>query len=242
MSTTALSQTQEIIERSLFERIRIECVDKGYTPNIAATTGDPPVLVYPNSVVGKTAFDAALASIASGSKGFAIDIFNNANNKNLGTKKIPRIVLNSDSFLQGQLGGDSTRVFRSVGETFSAYRTPPQTVNYYFNVRIVSNDVKQERILTSIMSLALPKRGYVPIYNAPSFNFFCRNINSFDLSDEGSDIIEKQFSFEVQDAWDMEDELLEENIAKLIRIELHPNVQAYRDRVFGYNSDIMVVE
>lgn len=241
MSTTPLSNSQEIIERSIFERIRLEIVDKGYYPNIAATSGLPAVPVYPNTPAGKVLLDNDVASIVT-SKGFAIELFNNVNSKALGTKKIPRIVINSDSFLEGALGGDSTKIFRTVGQGFSAYQQPPQTSNFYFNIRLVSNNVSQERILTSLLSLALPKRAYIPLYNAPTYNFFCRNLNSMDISNETEGYIEKYLAYEVQDVWDMEDALIAENITAISQITLHPNVQSYRDGTFGYGSDDLVID
>lgn len=241
MSATALSNTQELVERTIYERIRTELVDKGYLPDITLTTGQPAVLVYPNTTAGKLAFEVAIKAIADSNKKFAIELFNNINSKHEGSKKAPRIVISSDSFLGGELGGDSTRIFRTVGQTFSAYRQPPQTVNYYFNVRIVANNVVEERIATAILSLALPKKGYIPLYNDSNYNLFCRNLNSADISNEEVGLIEKYFAYEVPDLWDMEDELVEANIAKLTEITLHPNVQSYREGTFGYGSDDLVI-
>ena len=132
MSATALSNIQEIIERSLFEVIRLELVDKGYLPDIADTG------TYPDNSTGWAQWEADLAAIII-SMGFAIEIFSGGSSESRGVQKIPRIVIDSGNFLPGALGGDPRRFFSDQGADYQALVTPPQTVDFYLNFHNVQN-------------------------------------------------------------------------------------------------------
>jgi len=51
-----LSSLQELVELTIFHRLRLEIVSQGYLPDIST---------YPNTTVGYTNYKAALAAIAN---------------------------------------------------------------------------------------------------------------------------------------------------------------------------------
>ena len=88
MSTTPLTDTQERIERSIFERIRMELIDKGYLHDISIApfnTGDG---------AAQAAWDAELIVI-SGAMDFAIELIGAGSYDKADEKKVPRIVIQS---------------------------------------------------------------------------------------------------------------------------------------------------
>jgi hypothetical protein len=223
MSTIALSSTQELIERSLFEVIRKELVDKNYLPDI---------VLYPDTKVGYDNYNIAISSIVT-SKGFAIEIYNEGSNYAKGVKKIPRIVINTGNFLPGALGGDPQKIYSDQGTYYQALITPPQTVDFFINIHLVSETVEQERLLNSIISLAMQRRGYVPFYNDNSQTFFCRYLNFFHIDDVDEGLMEKVYAYVVEDCYDTEDKVFGEVIAKMSQITLHPNIMKYIDGDWG---------
>jgi len=223
MSTTILSTTQETIERSIFEVIRKELVDKGYLPDIT---------LFPDTEVGFANYNNAILSIIA-IKGFAIELFNEGSNIAKGVKKIPRIVINTGNFLPGALGGDPQKYFSNQGLSYQALVTPPQTVDFFLNIHLVSNTVEQERILNSLIALAVQRRGYIPFYDGSDDTFFCRYLNFFHIDDLDAGIIEKVYAYQISDCWDREDKVIDSFIAKMTEITLHPNVMKHFEGTWG---------
>ena len=228
MSSIPLSNIQEVIEITVFEAIRLELVDKGYLPDITQ---------FPDTPQGVTDYNNAIKDIVD-EKGFAIDIFNNGSNFNKGIKTIPRIIINSGNFLGGSLGGDPSKFFINNGSNYTAMVTPPQTSDFYLDVHCVSNNVKQERILNSILSLALPKRKYLKCYNDLTKSFFIRYLSFFELDNLGHGLSEKCFSYEIPDCWDTEDTTIPGTISKISVIEMDLRLQKYITGTWGEVSQV----
>jgi len=234
MSDTALTGIQEIMERTLFEAIRQEVVDKGYLPDIADT------VTYPDDQTGWDQWEADIQTII-GTKGFAIEVFGVGNNTAKGVKKVPRIFLETGNFLPGSLGGDPTRFFSDQGADYKALVTPPQTVDFYMNAGLVAETVAQSRILNGILALAIPRRAYMPWYNDATHTFFIQYLNYYDRSDVDQGILEHVYAYEIPDAWDREDVDLGYTVAKLSEITVNTNVQKYEDGSWGADSTPLVV-
>lgn len=235
MSVTALTSIQSIIERSLFEIIRKELVDKLYLPDIADTD------TYPDNEIGWAKWEADIKAIANGAKGFAIELFSVGNNEAKGIKKVPRIVIDSGNFLPGALGGDPRRYFEDQGNNYKALITPPQTVDFYVNFHLVSSSAVQARILNSILALAIPRRGYIVWYNDATKSFFARYLNYYDQGDKSVGVDECVYAYEIPDAWDREDVEVYATIAKTSEITLNINVQKYMSGEWGHDSNPLVI-
>ena len=234
-----LSNIQEIIERSIFEKIRLLLVDQGYLPDIAAIDEfDNPI--YPDTEEGWTQWETDIKNIVT-TKGFAIELFNGGTSDARGVKKVPRIVMDPGNFLPGALGGDPRKFFKDQGTHFEALVTPPQTVDFYLNMCLVSNNIVQNRILNSVLGLALSRRGYVNWYNDSTKTFFIRYLNFYDNTTTRDNVIEHVYAYEIPDAWDREDLQVYAEVAKIEEITLETNVQKYMDGTWGYNTDPLVI-
>ena len=232
MSNIPLSNIQELIERTLFENIRQEVVDKGYLPDITQ---------FENSEVGVILYNEAVEEIMA-KEGFVIDVFNENASFEHGIKKIPRIVINSGNFLPGDIGGDPLRFFEAQENgTFTAMILPPQTVSFFINIQLISNHIKQERILNSLLALAVPRRRYLKWYNNPDKSFFIRHLNYWDIDDESHGIIEKVHAYEVPDCWDRNNEVVQQNIAKINQITLNTLLAKYKDGVITSDTGKLII-
>jgi len=234
MSATPLTNIQEIIERSLFHRIRQELVDKSYLPDISDTG------TYPDTAIGWAQWESDMNDIVT-NMGFSIEVFSSGSNEAKGIKKVPRIVMEPGNFLPGALGGDPQRYFNDQGVDYQALVTPPQTVDFYINFCLATNSTKQARLLNAIMSLAIPRRGYIPWYNDANKTFFARYLNYYNRTDTDEGIIEHVYAYEIPDAWDQEDVEAYSSIAKISEITLNTNLQKYMDRTWGYDTTPLVV-
>jgi hypothetical protein len=216
MSTTPLSTVQETIERTIYDRIIKELIDKGYSPDIYNTT------LFPVGPTGVANFQTALLAIKN-TKGFAVEVFNHSSEFAKGTQKVPRIVIKSQNGIPGAIGGDPSTDYLDMGSYYQAQVLPPQTTDYFLDVRLIAATVAQDRILQAIVALALPKRGYIPIYNDSTRNFFIRYINYYDDEDLPQGLLQKVYGYEIPDAWETEPQVLPDPIAKMtdITLEIH---------------------
>jgi len=216
MSHIPLSNIQQLLERTIFEALREETVDNGFLPDITT--------FLPSTQPNYDAYQAAIDAVAI-SKGFAIEIFGQASNHARGLKKIPRMVFEPQMFLPGALGGDSTRFYKSNGGGgFDAVLRPPQSANFFFNIHLIGNTAEQLRIMQAIVSISLPRRGYIKLHD-PTMEFptdqniFVRTIAFQDMGNKEEEILEKLYRYEIPDAYEIDDEFLEA-IAKMDEITL----------------------
>ena len=208
---TPLSTIIQKVERSFFHAIRKQAVAKGYLPDIYTflPDSDSNTVLYNNAI---TAIKVV--------KGFAIEVFNTSNPQAKGIKKIPRIVLIPGSRLPGDLGGSPDRRYFITGDTYSAKIQPPQTVNFQFEVSLLSNTTQQSRILNSLVALALPKRGYIEFYDDPTNLLFIRQYTYRDYPITIEGIMEETYYYEAMDIFDTEDEVVKTNISKIEEIKV----------------------
>jgi len=159
MSAIALSNMEEVLERSLYQRLLNECKDKGYTPDVQNTT------LYPNTTVGFAALELAYQTIVT-SKGYSIEIFNFGKGDARVNKRVPRIVIQTQNVMEGSLGGDSSRIYTIDNLTgkYYAETMPPQTSDFIVDVHLIADTGIQMRVLNAILALAIPRRGFIPFY------------------------------------------------------------------------------
>lgn len=203
MSATPLSTTQERVERSIYERIRLELVDKGYLPDIT--------LYNSNTALNQTDWEAAMATIRT-TMGFCIELFGAGSYEKNDDKKVPRIVIDSGFFSEGTLGGDQTTYFQLADDNLSyeAYKRPPQASQLDLNIHVVASSTKEIRIAQSILGLALQTRGYLPLYTEvpneiqETGNFFYRRAGVADLPQTEEGVIEKVYRYVIDDVYEVE--------------------------------------
>lgn len=214
MSNIPLSNIERLLERTIYEALRVETVDKGYLPDITTYTQDQ---------AGYDSFRSDLQTIIS-TKGFAIEVFGHGSNLSRGLKRSPRMVIESQMFIPGQLGGDSQRFYIDKGTDYDAYKRPPQTANFFFNIHLIGTKATHIRTMQAIQAIAIPRRGYVSLHDPDNEfvdpqNIFVRNIAFVDLGNYDEGILEKLYRYEIPDVFEMDDELLE-TVGKMDEITL----------------------
>jgi len=198
-----LSDLQEVLERSIFHAIREKTVAEGYLPDIK--NYDISNVSDAVAKAERLRYESDKTTIAT-NKGFVIDVFGVSNNQQKAEKKVPRIVIDTNSFQPGMIGGDTTPVYELIDGVFVKSSSPSLASDYFFSVYAVSNTIKQHRILTAIISSALPRRGYIKTYLSPNIelsgNILTVFLSSNDSGDLPEGIMEKSFSYQTPDVFE----------------------------------------
>lgn len=199
-----LSNIEQELERSIYHAIRLVLVEYGYLPDILQFD-----ISNSNSTIALAAQEAYQDAIAiiKNDKGYAIEVFNYNTSQGHGTLKVPRIVIETQAFLPGQLGADtSPQYVKQEDKSFKKLTGASTTSDFYYNIRLIANSVKQIRTLHGIMIQAIPRRGYIKWYSdeelRPNHNLLTRYISHNEENYLQEGIIEKVFRYEIPDAYE----------------------------------------
>lgn len=204
---------QEVIERSVYERLRLKAVALGYTPDITT---------FANTPAGFELYRQAVATIAQ-TKGYAIEVFGSSSIDSKGLKKVPRIILEWGGFIDGDYNLSPATEYTETVDGFSASKHDTNTYTGILNILLAYNKVAEERVLHQIVMSSLTSRSYIPYYNQ-SGNFLVLQGASSNTSTPGDSIKEWVYSFEIPDiVFAVEDNL--DSVKKLQDIEM--DIQTY---------------
>jgi hypothetical protein len=216
--STPFVNTAEIVERTILHNLRVHLVAKNYLPDIT---------LYTNDISGTTGYNNAMAAIRR-DKGFCIEVFGVASPHARDLKRIPRIVVIPDQALPGDIGGNPDRIYAGKGpdstapEGFTALVLPPQTTHFIYDIHVAWNEARQKRVLEQIVGLALPKRGYIPLYVDPvtfaESKMFIRQISHRNIESEQDGIGESIYTYEVPDIFETSPETVATGIAPINEI------------------------
>lgn len=180
--------------------------------------------------------DAGVASILAANqsiistKGFIIEIFGVGQPRAKYQKKVPRIVLIPNQSLPGALGGNGDPVYTSVGsdplapDSYTKHVVPPQTVDFTYDVHIVTSTAEQARVCHGIVAAALPKRGYVVLYNDPNTRFFVETFSFRNIPAPGDNIVEDVYMYKASDMYETTNDVSPESLIPITQINLETKV------------------
>lgn len=179
----------EIIERSLYSALLDKLVDLKYTLN--------PSNYYPPTTTTETQFEEDKKNLIK-----YIPIFGAGNAESKGLKTYPRIVIESHGFYQGNIGLPKI-IEEKVDNGFQTIEIPYESLDQYMDIRLVSNNQSDNRLLHQLLFYSIPYRGYIKPYNQSKLlttgNIFLEVVNFFDAPDVSDGIIEKVYQFKVSD-------------------------------------------
>ena len=184
-----LDTFRKLIQRSVFEALRLNLVGLGYTPDITT---------FVNTPEGFQDYNTALADIKQ-AKGFAAEIFNQSSPRGKGLKKVPRISLEYGAVFPGEWGSDGTPYPKLEEGSYKYYRDGLVSLEMNFICRVVVKDTIQERILNQTVLQTLPPLSYIPYYSDPTNSFFVRFLSYTDLVEPTLDTQEFVYVYNVPD-------------------------------------------
>ena len=219
------SNIEESLERSIYMALRTKAIEFGYALDISNYQLDANGSLINKAEQEKYDTDLKALQVA---KGFAVELFGYSNNQNIGKKKTPSIVVDVESFLPGQLGLDTTASYKKdLSGKYIKEVGPSKTSDLFFGIKLISGKVKQNRVLHQIMVNAIPRMGYIKWYTEntllPDKNIMVQYDSMADVSwvDEG--IIEKVYRYQILDAHELNNDIINDNISAIKEIDVEIN-------------------
>lgn len=203
----ALTNIEEALERSVYHLLRSNVVAEGFIPDISNYDVE-----NANIAIAQTAqnnYDQAKTSILN-TKGFAVEVYNYSPGQSKGHLNTPRIVIDSEGLLPGDIGLDTTPKFEKTEAGWEKRISVSQTSDFYFNVRLLASNTRQIRTLHGLTMGILPTRGYIKWYDKdfqPHGNLFVRYVSFGEAAMEAEGIVEKIYRFEIPDAHQIDDRI-----------------------------------
>lgn len=217
-----LAEVQEIIERSVFETIRVVLVAEGYLPDITT--------YLPQSQINYDAYNTAIVAVKT-AKGFCIEVFGSGSNQSKYQKKVPRIVIQTRRFLAGEIGTPPEGFYQlQEDNTFRQVKTAPTTSVMQIDIRLVSNSQEQDRIMHAVIGKALTTRKYIQRYDIaenvdPNAKFFIAQLSYNDYGEMDEGVMERAYTYQVPDIYQTEWDTLSGPIAPITEITVTPTFE-----------------
>lgn len=183
---------QQVIERSIYSAILDSLIEAGLSLD--------PNNYLPLSLENSAAYKVARENIEA-SKGMYIELYGSSDSLSKGAKSTPRIVIVPQGFYPGDMGLEH-RSLDLADDTYVISELPFESIDQNYDIIIVANNITEQRVLTSIISSSIPRRGYIKPYNkepATSGNIFILLSNYFNSDNNEAGTLEKVYQFTVKD-------------------------------------------
>lgn len=225
---------EAMLERTIYHRLRKYTIDIGYTLDI-----DKYDIENTDNNIVKTESERYKTDLKNLTinKGFSIEIFGSSNNQSRGTKKTPRIVVETESFYEGELGLQVADNYnRNQDGSFTKVEPVSITNDWFFNIHLVADTQEQLRLLRQILIMSIPRRGYINWYTdqklQKSHNLLCRYLTQHDSDWEQEGIMEKIYRFTIPDVHVNEDLVIDINVPpiKVIELDIEDEDQKFIDK------------
>jgi hypothetical protein len=195
----------------------------------STANGKASIYIYYDDSVGIALYEAAKVAVVA-NKGFMVDVFGVGSSRAKYNKKIPRIVIIPNQVLPGALGGDNNPIYVPQGidplapTHFDKMYTPPQTIDLTYDFHLVSSTAEQSRVLSNILAIAIPKRGYVPIINDTVKRFFAESFSYRNMPNPGDNIMEDIYMYKISDVYETNNIISDESIIPINQITIDTDI------------------
>lgn len=183
-----------IVERSIYKSLLDTLLKLGYTLD--------PANYFPASLENLEKFFNDKADI-EGSKGKFIYLFGSSNYLSRGKKNTPRIVINSEGFIPGDIGFGNQLIEES-DNGYILSNEPFESIDQLIDITITASDIESFRKLSYVLSKSIPNRGYIKpyTYDSPPYsgNIFITLDNFFDEPDLQNGLLQKTYKYTVKDS------------------------------------------
>jgi hypothetical protein len=197
----ALIDIESRVEKSIFEIIRLKLVAEGYLPNKKS---------FAKSDAGAAAYQAAITAIKDSNKKFCIQVFGMASPQARGETQVPRIVVQTQRALPGDLGTPITT--KEVnGDHYEKFKHPYTSANLQVDIKIVWNTANQLRIASAIIASTLSTRNYIDFYDTPGNEnkIYLEQLNAgYDIRDIEQGVTETIIQYQIKDLYTVADALI----------------------------------
>ena len=229
-----LLDVEAMLERTIYHRLRKYTIGIGYALDIDQYDIENNDINIIKTETKRYQEDLKELVI---NKGFAIELFGASDNQSRGTKKVPRIVVETESFYEGELGLQvADNYIRGQDGNYTKVEPVSITNDWFFNIHLVANTIEQLRLLRHIIIMSLPRRGYINWYTEQklqkSHNLLCRYLTQHDSDWEQEGIMEKIYRFTIPDVHVHEDLITDIIVPpiKVIEFDIEDEDQTFIDK------------
>ena len=206
------------------------------------------IYLYYDDSNGVANYQAAQEAILA-AKGFVIEIFGVGSSRAKYQKKIPRIVIIRNQSLPGTLGGNGDPVYTPVGidplapTSYTKHVTPPQTVDFTYDIHIVTSTAEQNRVAHGLVAVALPQRGYIPLYNDPNTRIFLDFFSYRNIPNPGDNIEEDVYMYKVGDLYETGNNISDESIIPITEIttDIKQGQASAPNSAINFGDDMVII-
>lgn len=201
---------REIIDRTLFESLRLALVAEGLLPDAANTT------LYPNNPQGKAAYEAAVKALP-----FSCELFSPSNVDAKSGVTSNRIIITKKGSGKGDIGAFGVKKMEEqLDGTFKEIQYPEHVTDIDYTVRIVAWGIGNSRRINDIVLSVLGTGRYLPTikddYTLAGEPMFL--IHTGDADIVSNDFVENIITYTVKDVWLIPFKTLRSNLPKLLTV------------------------
>lgn len=199
-----------LLQRSIYERLRLALVSEGYTPDVT---------IYENTPVGYQAYQTALKDLQIAND-FSVELFNHGTVRDKGLKKVPRITLDYAPLVMGEWGSENKSYPQFDGSLYQYYYDDIVSLEMLFYCRVITESTSQARILNQLVLQVLPPLSFHPYYTDQDQQFLIEFITMSDVSDGQSNTREDVYLYKVPDVVANEGVPLNQSVPPIENIQL----------------------
>ena len=188
--------TLETLDNTLLEYIRRKAVSSGLYPDWRALSH------ITDDRLKQQAFEDAKKAITNSGKDL-IEVYNVGSSRSRHVKGFNKIILNRTNISLGSVGATHRSYYVPQGSHFIKKNYPNSTHNIEYDIRLVCNNSKYERIMHDIILGALGTRKSLPTLLADNtFKGSYVNIeNTGNVNLSSDEFIEYVYKFSILDVW-----------------------------------------
>lgn len=185
----------EILDRTIYEHLRLELVKRGYLPDILAFGT-------------KEEYNAAKEVINNTDGIYLVDIYGLGASDSRDKKHAHSIIVNRKPIIPSSLGGGTTYYTPNMNgeeiENYTKGKYPERSADVGYEIRIITNSVKLDRILTDIIFKALGWSRDIHTMEKDSDDMGIKTVSCVfdgDVNVTSTDFIEKIYNYTLKDVW-----------------------------------------
>lgn len=196
--------TQQRVERTLFESLRQVIVAQGYIPDITNSTRYP--MVNGNfTQVAQTNWETDLKTITT-TLGWSLEIFGVSSVLEKGLKRTPRVVIVPKRIFPGDIGFAPGFGYENYGDInnptdFNKFPVPDTSADMHFDIHLVSSSAEQNRFLNMLITTVFGLRKYLTFQDNSAERFFLKQFGYYEVSDTKEGEEENVYSYEIKDLY-----------------------------------------
>lgn len=203
--------SEEIIDRTIFEYLRVALVNAGLLPDVNDYTNDATGYLAAIEAIKAGRADGAFAEVFGCGMWFAREE----------TTSHRIVISRRGTSNRGRIGGFPSQKYEAQEDgSFNKVQYPDMTKDLRYKIVVVTKSMSMYRQLGSLIENVLGNRSYLPSikddFTLTGEPIYVRQHGDLDTSME--EVLERQFLYEVEDVWLKDFKVLQTGIPQLVSV------------------------